>query len=610
MFLSFFYRIIPRRVISLFFGLLFFICIISENAYAAEYNFTIFDDGGFSWEVTYPVPDFQDFYNGGTSGFSDNHPGGSSPDYYDGSSKTSDEIIRAVLKICKHYDMRYDVTGVRNQLSYLSSLNSAATQAFARGLGIGDALLISLLNHQDINSSHFSTYFSVGDLNRVIAGRICDGAKGYAKISDIADATGLSVSEVKDILDKISRGTITQKTIDQGKNSSQATNRGPLLRSRALKQEKVYTCLLDEVERMTKTETSLYTLYDDLGEGYVKDMIAGQALNHYKVLLYKEHLAKVLDVDEPFTIYDYDVTGSDVYKTGKKVQSVLSGIFKDELSDDFEALPDAMKDFLKEHLKNDILSEEEAREYLILSGEFEAGEHGIGEASRLLAKGWTHMKKLNDALEASGKVFDALDKAKKADEFLEYWFRDYAAQELKLDTLVDSLSVNGANTELMVAAKELKKEYEDKLYGSYSKVYAELIDHGIGTAKSFFPPLKLTEACISLAATLTGTDDYVDAVETGLAMQGICRDSIKAYEDAVIAINNGDESEEAVNRVLTSFSLAKQSLCDFYEAMVEIADTSEEKNLYKKELVKLEKLQFGYISNTPFPGGGGGGGSR
>ena len=91
-------------------------------------------------------------------------------------------------------------------------------------------------------------------------------------------------------------------------------------------------------------------------------------------------------------------------------------------------------------------------------------------------------------------------------------------------------------------------------------------------------------------------------------MQSICISSVEAYENAVIAVNKGDESEEAVNRVLTSFGLAKQSLCEFYEAVSELSDSEEEKAAYEAELIRLQTMQVGRLNNTALRGGGGGGG--
>ena len=92
-------------------------------------------------------------------------------------------------------------------------------------------------------------------------------------------------------------------------------------------------------------------------------------------------------------------------------------------------------------------------------------------------------------------------------------------------------------------------------------------------------------------------------------MEGICKQAIEDYEDAVIAVSKGDTSEEAVNRVLTNFEIARQSLVSYYKAMVELAETDAEKNSYLFELDRLEKAEFGYVT-VSLPFGGGGGGSR
>lgn len=520
--------------------------------------------------------------------------------------------IDKVIEICKKYYDNNTITGVRNQIDWMDQLYISAVQEFNSKLGLGDTLLIALLNHTDINTALMTSSYSLGDINRVIAKQISESKKGYVDIDTIAKATGLSTQEVKDIIGKIASGSVTEKTISAGKNSSQYTNRGPYLMNQALKQEKVFNYLSQEIERMSTDSDALELLYNDLGEGYVNGLLSGTPIDQYKVKLYKEHLAKTLDNTIEGIEINSDaskIAGTEAYKVTKKTKSALSKVYSYMVNAEETGLSPEVKSFLDEHLKNGKLSDSEARELLILSGEYEKGEHGIGEAAKQLIKGYEHLQKLENAFEVSGKVFDAVDKIKKGEEFIEYWLTDYAQQEVLLDYMVQNLSDSGADMELMVAAKELQNEYADKLSGTFDKVYTELINKGIGTVKSAFPPLGIAESCISLAGMLTGADDHVDAIETGLAMQGICKQAIEDYEDAVIAVSNGDTSEEAVNRVLTNFEIARQSLVSYYKAMVELAETDAEKNSYLFELDRLEKAEFGYVT-VSLPFGGGGGGSR
>ena len=55
----------------------------------------------------------------------------------------------------------------------------------------------------------------------------------------------------------------------------------------------------------------------------------------------------------------------------------------------------------------------------------------------------------------------------------------------------------------------------------------------------------IAEASISLTSMITGDDKRVDALETGLAMQGICQQALTDYKNAVIAVSNGTDSEDA-----------------------------------------------------------------
>lgn len=521
--------------------------------------------------------------------------------------------IKDIITICYKYDVRTVTTGVRNQIEWMNQLYSAVVQDFVGQLSLGDTLLLAVLNHSDINKVLMTSSYSIGDLNREVAQKIADGVEGYGDINAIVKATGLTEQDVRSILERIAAGSITEKTITTGKNSSSNTNRGPYLRNQAEKQEKVFQYLSAEVERMAGDPDSLAVLYNDLGTGYVDNMLSGDEIDRYLVSLYKKNLAETLDsiVDSknPYSVSTYDISKTDAYKISKKTRSALSKVFQYEIGAAKDSLSDEAAAFLDEHLKNGTLSESEAREYLILCGEYEKGEHGIGEAAKQIVKGYKHLKGLKDALDKTGEIIDVVEKIKKAESYIDYWATDYAEQELLLDALVENLSNSGADMELMAAAKELKQDYDNKLSGTFDKVYSALIDKGIGTVKSAFPPLGIAEACISLAGTITGASDKASALETGFAMQGICKQAVDNYEKAVIAVKNGNTSEEAVSKVLNTFETARQSLVSYYKAMITLAETKEQKDAYSAELKKLEKAEFGYVT-VSIPLGGGGGGSR
>lgn len=524
------------------------------------------------------------------------------------SASTIDEII----EICKKYADRSTVTGVRNQIDWMKQLYSSASQDFVGHLGIGEVLLISALNHSGINVAFMTSSYSVGDLNREISKRIAEGADGYVDVDAIAKATGLKAEDVRSILERIASGSITENTIAVGKRSSQATNRGAYAQQQAQKQEAVWKYLIAEIDRMTTDPASLEILCQDLGAGYVENMLSGQELDVYKMSLYKKYLAQTLDSvlesDSPYSVITYEIGKSDAYKVTKKTRSALSGLFNYEVGAKKDALSEELKAFFDEHLKNGILSESEAREYLILSGQYQEGEYGIGEAAKQVVKGYKHLKGLKTVLDKTGEAFDVIEKAKKAEEYIDYWATDYAEQELLLDALVENLSASGSDMDLMAAARELRQEYENKLTGTLNKVYTTLIEKGIGTVKSTFPPLGIAETTVSLLGTITGADKRVSALETGLAMQGICQQALKDYENAVIAVSKGDSSEAAVSRVLTTFETARHSLISYYEAMVELEETDSQKGVYSFELERLKKANFGYATvSLPFGFGNAGG---
>lgn len=516
--------------------------------------------------------------------------------------------VRELIDACQKYSDRKTTTGIRNQIDWMKQLYTGAVQDFNSQLGLGDALLISLLNHSDINTALMTSSNSIGDINREVARRVFEQADGYAEIKTIAEATGLDEQDVRVILERIAAGSITKDTIARGKCGSIYTNRSLYLRQQSQKQEKVYNYLEKEIERMSCDPDCLNVLYQDLGAGYAKNLLSGYDLDEYQVMLDKKYLAKVLDdvVDSknPYSVTDYNITKTDAYKVSKGTRSILSSVIQYEMGVYKESVSKEQQEYLTEHLKNGILSESEAREYLILSGEYKEGEYGIGEAAKQLSKGYKHLQSFETVLDTAGDAMSTVDKVRKVSEFIEYWATDYAQQELLLDYMVENLTLSGSDMELLVAAKELQAEYEDKLSGIFDKVYSELMKKGVGTVKSIYPPLSFADTCISLAGTLTGADDHVKALETGLAMQDICKQALDDYQKAVVAVDQGDTSAEALSRVLTTFEVARQSLVSYYKAMIQLAGTEEEKSVYSAELKKLEEAKCGYaVVSFPFGSG-------
>lgn len=558
--------------------------ILPQNAWAS-FSYSI--SGEYIVEYTYGANPMTE--NGGNSQAKDHQ-------------QDMATTIEKMIELCQVYDDRNVTTGVRNQINWMNELYRAATQEFAGQLGLGDTLLLAVLNHSDINSALMMTSYSTGDINREIAKKIAANAAGYVDIDTIAKATGLSAKDVRSILDRIAGGSITEKTIAVGKNRTRASTRGVYVNHQALKQDKVWKYLVSEVDRMTSTPDTLAVLYQDLGAGYVDNMLSGEELNKYQVSLYKKQLASLLDnvLNSGNPVSISTITKTDPYKVTKKTQSALSKLYKYEMAmaenNLDESLPSELVEFLKKHKGSGSFNESTAREYLILSGQFEEGEHGIGEAAKLLSNSHKYLKGLESAMDTAGDVLSAVEEAKKIQEFIDYLAIDHSEHAILLDTLVQKLADSGADMDLMAAAKDLKQDYENKFSSNLENIYYALIDEGIGAVKSAFPPLGITEACISLAGTITGASDRASALETGFAMQGICKQAMEDYENAVKAVNDDDTSDEAISNVLTTFEFARQSLISYYKAMVTLAESKEQQKVYSEELSRLENATFGYVT--------------
>lgn len=517
--------------------------------------------------------------------------------------------IEEMIAVCQKYDDRSVITGVRSQINWMNELYQAAVQDFAGQLGLGDTLLLAILNHSDINSALMMSSYSTGDINREVAKRIAKGAAGYVDVDTIAKATGLKAKDVKSILERIASGSITERTIAVGKNRTRASSRGVYVNHQALKQDKVWKYLVSEVEHMTSDPDDLAILYQDLGTGYVENMLSGQEMDNYLVSLYKKELAGILDdvLNSGNPVSISTITKSDPYKVTKKTQSALSKLWKYEMAAAEDSLNESLSaelvTFLEKHKGSGSFNESTAKEYLILSGQFEEGEYGIEEAAKLLSNSHKHLKSFETVMSTAGKAFNLAAEAQKIEELIEYVVKDYTKQEILLNDMIETLSGTGADIELMAAARDLKEDYENKLSGTFDNIYEALMDEGISSVKAAFPPLGIAEACISLAGTISGASDTASALETGFAMQGICKQAMEDYENAVKAVNDGDTGGEAISKVLTTFETARQSLVSYYEAMVTLAETKEQKNTYSEVLKDLKKVKFGYATvSLPFNG--------
>ncbi len=216
-------------------------------------------------------------------------------------------------------------------------------------------------------------------------------------------------------------------------------------------------------------------------------------------------------------------------------------------------------------------------------------------------KSLDHLKKLIEGVEFTGEVIDILTEQAK----------NYEKEFTFLDSLADSFSDSSVSEKelYLEALSEIKLEYQSRTYKAISKFYDKLTDEMIQVATK-----KVTSTIFELAggsgivyssvtfaidllAELTGANDAADEL---IEFMTLCDCAIAANETYTSAHSSvwqticKDEvlSSEQVNKLITSFNVAKTCTIRLINHMIKNAENSTEANTYHQELIRITNLSI------------------
>jgi len=336
----------------------------------------------------------------------------------------------------------------------------------------------------------------------------------------------------------------------------------------------------DEIAMSLIPEFNYDTLKDSgYNSGSIANLKDAKSVNSYEVSMYKAAIAESLKaLDES------------VYQTVNKEENEkklkLSKAFYSLIDNKANDLPKDQVDFLNKALKNDIFSEDEAREFLIKFQGYKAGQKGIGAATKELVALYDAAKVLN-GLNKAGKI------AMTAEKFKEFFANSYTNQVKVLDNMLMNQEMS---PEMFIAVAQLRNEFDDKFLGALGigqDVAKDLLADKIKDciAKKI-PVYGMVDAVMDIAEVL-GATDKADAVHKAAPIICYLPQAMNAYESSINRVKNGDTSPEALELVNMNYTFVRESLKALCKYMT-IAGDKTQKEDYAKLAQQLDKLEIGH----------------
>ena len=403
------------------------------------------------------------------------------------------------------------------------------------GMDVGTAFLIALFNHDDIVLNELLNGDRGKEIRQAVAHMMLDEQNGLISIKEIAEATGLSESVVRDYLKNRNQ---FQYQLAAGIRDAARTYYIDSLIEGYINQS---------AEIIWADEKLCEKLCLEMGmKQDTIDAVLNGNINEYSVKLYKESIIKSLQ----------DVCGKmEIKVCSDTTEQILSG-----LNDSYKLMTAGDKsEVLKDIWSDGDISPEEATEFL-------QKYCGIKNVSDSHIKA---LKNITGTMNTSKNISDYIKYGQQAIDMLSYWLSDYSGELDMLDRLMEA---NSDNPEYVLALTEIREEYSNKFAGTLDKAIETIVEEGVSAAKKEVPLLGVAETAISLGGQITGAKGHADAAEHILAYASICPESVDAYDKALQTLKTAPTDEKALTQVRSTFSMMKQTLTDYYDAQIEYAD--------------------------------------
>ena len=320
--------------------------------------------------------------------------------------------------------------------------------------------------------------------------------------------------------------------------------------------------------------------------GSIRELKNAKKVNSYMVEMYKSAIAQSL---KSAAESEYSELATEQNKNAVKW---LGGVYN-YMSGSASTLSEAERKFFDKAMANDILSYDEAREYLITFGGYKAGQHGLGPAIDELVNFSKAAKAIGTAAKAGKVVLTAA-------EFVDFFQQNYSNQVKVLDNMLLNQTMD---PEMFVAVAQLRAEYDVKFTGFVGKlrelgedIVVDKIKDGIGKAVPLFT---LVDGVMDVAEAL-GAINKQDAVHKAAPIICYLPDAMEAYEEAILRVKNGDTSAEALELVNMNYTFVKESLVALCDYMT-VAGNAKQKAEFQELADQLEDLKLGHCLNEVDP---------
>ena len=211
--------------------------------------------------------------------------------------------------------------------------------------------------------------------------------------------------------------------------------------------------------------------------------------------------------------------------------------------------------------------------------------------------------KYSELIKKCGGVENIIKYGEKGLEAVTYLFSDYSNSLATLEKLREA-DIN--NPDLNEAVDELITQYSNKFVGSLSNIFNYIVseeidkidDKIISTAVGkvgggLYTIASLTTDVISNA---TGMDQRAESLETNAAATIYQGSFVAEYQNAMIKLGSGNYTESDVDNAERLFYLSKAATIQPYESALVIADTEEQKVMFRTDLKKINDLTFGIVN--------------
>ena len=220
-----------------------------------------------------------------------------------------------------------------------------------------------------------------------------------------------------------------------------------------------------------------------------------------------------------------------------------------------------------------------------------------------------YIKTYNKCLDHMGKTIDAFKFADDVIGIITEQAGNYETEMDFLDGLADSFANSSSDEKklYLIALEEIEAEYQSRTYKVLSKIYdkmtSEMVKKGTSVVTSFIfkavggtgIAYSVTTLAVDLLAELTGANEAADELVEFITLCECAMAANNTYSDAHTAVvaaiaNETAPTPEQINKLLTSFDVAKKCTLRLINHMIKNADSSAESNVYLQEMSRINKV--------------------